>query len=227
MLYSVEPTLTTGAKGCQCSLWSRHLKSLQTSHWHMARCFSGGCGGWNWLRKMLGFYLSKPANFFLDLFTEKRPKDLINISSTKPQTYYYSWHPVLPVVTDHKQWRLSSHCWLYLPLAYWAPLYALCYKNKEGQNLGLAHREPTIHKPKGELEVALWWYGQSYGQRFVTLYRRWWSKPSPRKRNATRQKWLSEETLQISRGKKRSKRQRIKWKIHPSKCRVPKNRKER
>ena len=28
-------------------------------------------------------------------------------------------------------------------------------------------------------------------------------------------------------GKKRSKRQRIKWKIYPSECRVPKNRKER
>ena len=28
---------------------------------------------------------------------------------------------------------------------------------------------------------------KNYGWRFVTLYRRWWSKPSPRKRNATRQ----------------------------------------
>ena len=28
---------------------------------------------------------------------------------------------------------------------------------------------------------------KNYGQRFVTLYRRWWSKPSPRKRNAKRQ----------------------------------------
>ena len=27
----------------------------------------------------------------------------------------------------------------------------------------------------------------NYGQRFVTLYRRWWSRPSPRKRNAKRQ----------------------------------------
>ena len=26
---------------------------------------------------------------------------------------------------------------------------------------------------------------KNYGQRFVTLYRRWWSKPSPRKRNAS------------------------------------------
>ena len=35
----------------------------------------------------------------------------------------------------------------------------------------------------------------NYGQRFMTLYRRQWSRPSPRKRNA---KWLSEEALQIA-----------------------------
>ena len=33
----------------------------------------------------------------------------------------------------------------------------------------------------------------NYGWRFVTLYRRQGSRPSPRKRNA---KWLSEEALQ-------------------------------
>ena len=35
----------------------------------------------------------------------------------------------------------------------------------------------------------------NYGRRFVTLYRRQGSRPSPRKRNA---KWLSEEALQIA-----------------------------
>ena len=35
----------------------------------------------------------------------------------------------------------------------------------------------------------------NYGQRFVTLYRRQGSRPSPGKRNA---KWLSEEALQIA-----------------------------
>ena len=39
---------------------------------------------------------------------------------------------------------------------------------------------------------------KNYGQRFVTLYRGQGSKPSPRKRNANRQKWLSEEALQIA-----------------------------
>ena len=37
----------------------------------------------------------------------------------------------------------------------------------------------------------------NYGWRFVTLYRRQGSRPSPRKRNA-KTKWLSEEVLQIA-----------------------------
>ena len=37
----------------------------------------------------------------------------------------------------------------------------------------------------------------NYGQRFVTLYMREESRPSPRKRNAKR-KWLSEEALKIA-----------------------------
>ena len=37
----------------------------------------------------------------------------------------------------------------------------------------------------------------NYGQRFVTLYRRQESRPSPRKRNAKKAKWLS-EALQIA-----------------------------
>ena len=36
-----------------------------------------------------------------------------------------------------------------------------------------------------------------YGQRLVTLYRRQGSRPSPRKTNAKKTKWLSEEALQI------------------------------
>ena len=38
----------------------------------------------------------------------------------------------------------------------------------------------------------------NYGWRFMTLYRRQGSRPSPRKRNAKKQKWLSEEALQIA-----------------------------
>ena len=38
----------------------------------------------------------------------------------------------------------------------------------------------------------------NYGWRFMTLYRRQGSRPFPRKRNAKKAKWLSEEALQIA-----------------------------
>ena len=38
----------------------------------------------------------------------------------------------------------------------------------------------------------------NYGQRFMTLYRRQGSRPSPWKRNAKKPKWLSGEALQIA-----------------------------
>ena len=38
----------------------------------------------------------------------------------------------------------------------------------------------------------------NYEWRFVTLYRRQGSRPSPWKRNAKKQKWLSEKALQIA-----------------------------
>ena len=56
-----------------------------------------------------------------------------------------------------------------------------------------------------------------YGQRFVTLYRRQGSRPSPWKRNAKKQNGCV---------KKGSEKQRIKGKIYPFECRVPKNSKE-
>ena len=65
----------------------------------------------------------------------------------------------------------------------------------------------------------------NYGWRFVTLYRRQGSRPSPRKRNEKKAKLLSEEALQIA--KKRSEKQRRKEKIYPFEYRVPKNSKER
>ena len=39
---------------------------------------------------------------------------------------------------------------------------------------------------------------KNYGQKFMILYMRQWSRPSPRKRNAKKEKWLSEEALQIA-----------------------------
>ena len=38
----------------------------------------------------------------------------------------------------------------------------------------------------------------NHGMRFMTLYRRQGSRPSPWKRNAKKAKWLSEEALQIA-----------------------------
>ena len=57
----------------------------------------------------------------------------------------------------------------------------------------------------------------------MTLYRRQESRPSPRKRNAKKTKWLSEEALQIA----VKRRKRKKGKIYPFECRIPKNSKER
>ena len=38
----------------------------------------------------------------------------------------------------------------------------------------------------------------NYGWRFMTLYRKQGSRPTPRKRNGKKAKWLSEEALQIA-----------------------------
>ena len=63
-------------------------------------------------------------------------------------------------------------------------------------------------------------------RRFITLTRRPWSKPPPRKRNAKRQNsCLSRLTNSCE--KKISKRQRRKGKIFPFECRVPKKSKKR
>ena len=45
----------------------------------------------------------------------------------------------------------------------------------------------------------------NYGWRFVTMYRRQGSRPSPRKRNAKNTKWLSEEALQIAEKRREAK----------------------
>ena len=47
----------------------------------------------------------------------------------------------------------------------------------------------------------------NYGMRFVTLYRRQGSRPSPWKRNAKKEKWLSGEALQIAVKRKEAKSQ--------------------
>ena len=44
----------------------------------------------------------------------------------------------------------------------------------------------------------------------MTLYRRQGSRPSPRKRNAEKEKWLSEEALQIAEKRREAKSKREK-----------------
>ena len=65
----------------------------------------------------------------------------------------------------------------------------------------------------------------NYGWRFVTLYRRQESRPSPRKRNAKKQNGCLRPYNSCE--KKRSEKQRRKEKIYLSECRVPKISKER
>ena len=45
----------------------------------------------------------------------------------------------------------------------------------------------------------------NYRQRFVTLYRKQGTRPSPRKRNTKKAKWLSEEALQITEKRREAK----------------------
>ena len=54
----------------------------------------------------------------------------------------------------------------------------------------------------------------NYGWRFMTLYRRQELRPSPRKRNAKKAKWLSEEALQIAvkRREAKSKKEKERYK---------------
>ena len=66
----------------------------------------------------------------------------------------------------------------------------------------------------------------NYGRRFVTLYRRQGSRPSPWKRNAKKAKWLSEEALQIA-VKRREAKSKGEKERYTFECRVPKNSKKR
>ena len=65
----------------------------------------------------------------------------------------------------------------------------------------------------------------NYGRRFMTLYRRKGSRPSPEK-DVQKAKWLSEEALQIAVEIREVKIKR-KGRIYSFECRVPKNSTER
>ena len=66
---------------------------------------------------------------------------------------------------------------------------------------------------------------KNYGWRFIILYRRQRTKPIPKKKKSKKAKWSSEEALQIA--EERGDAKERKGKVHPTKCRVPKNNNER
>ena len=45
----------------------------------------------------------------------------------------------------------------------------------------------------------------NYGWRFVTLYKRWRSRPTPKKKKCKKTKWLSEDALQIAEKRREAK----------------------
>ena len=49
---------------------------------------------------------------------------------------------------------------------------------------------------------------KNYGRRFITLYRRQGSRPSPKKKKCKKAKWLSEEALQIAEKRREAKGKR-------------------
>ena len=68
---------------------------------------------------------------------------------------------------------------------------------------------------------------KNYRQRFMILYMRQGSKPSPPKKNKCKKaKWLSEEALPIAEKRREAKGKGEKER-YPFECRVPKNSKER
>ena len=62
----------------------------------------------------------------------------------------------------------------------------------------------------------------NYGMRFVTLYRRQWSRPPPRKGNAKKQTGCLRRGGLTNSCEKRSEKQRRKGKIYPFECKIPK-----
>ena len=67
----------------------------------------------------------------------------------------------------------------------------------------------------------------NYGTRFVTLYRRQGSRPSPRKKKCKKAKWLFGEGLQIPVKRREAKSKGEKERLYPFESKVPKNSKER
>ena len=154
----------------------------------------------------------------LDIFNDKKRKACklngeTQYETVSPSTFWF-WYSSIDLQDAPMGRNWSKHTkmlciifyscvWLYNSLKIKVYSKNMCFKIISGKTVNQWHR-----------------------QRFITLYRRPWSKPSPRKRNAKRQSVIWRGLTKIWE-KKRSKRQRRKGMIYPSEFRVPKNSKER
>ena len=99
-------------------------------------------------------------------------------------------------------------------------LYQLSYQGSPGYTMEVTNRFKRLNTV--EWTECL----KNYGQRFITLYRRQWTKPPQRKRNA-RSKVVVWGGFTNSWGKKRSEKQGKRRKIYPTECRIAEKSKER
>ena len=72
-------------------------------------------------------------------------------------------------------------------------------------DLNQLHYDYTVEVRNGFKGLYLIECLKNYGRRFMTLYRRQGSKPSPRKKKCKKAKWLSEEVLQIAEKRREAK----------------------
>ena len=157
---------------------------------------------------------------------------------------------------DITRWSMLKSDWLYPLQPKMEKLYTVSKKKRTGADCGsdhelliakLRHKLKKVGKTTRPFRYGLYQipydytvevrnrfkgidlieYLMNYGWRFVMLYRKQESRPSPRKRNAKKAKWLSEEALTNSCEKKGSEKQSRKGKLYPFECRVPKNSQER
>ena len=148
----------------------------------------------------------------LDIFNDKKRKACklngeTQYETVSPSTFWF-WYSSIDLQDAPMGRNWSKHTkmlciifyscvWLYNSLKIKVYSKNMCFKIISGKTVNQWHR-----------------------QRFITLYRRPWSKPSPRKRNGKRKKWLFEEVLQIAEKRREAKGKREKERYTQFECRV-------
>ena len=190
------------------------------------------------------FFVQNKAGQRLTEFCQKNTLVISNTLFQKPKRRLYTWTSPVGQYWNQIEYVLCSQRWR-------SSIQSA--KTRLGSDCGSEHELPiakfrlklkkvgkTIRPFRYDLnqipydytvEVTNWFKGldlieclKNYGWRFVTLYRRQGSRPSPRKRNAERQIGCLTRPYWE---KKRHRGQRRKGKTHLFECRVPKNSKER